>query len=71
MKVEVRTRGLHRQIGEAKIVEVGTQLESLPATLLGPVRLANTELGLPVDISLPANFKIHAGELVDIIMLSK
>jgi multidrug resistance efflux pump len=70
MKVEVRTRGLHRQIGEAKIVEVGTQLESLPATLLGPVRLANTELGLPVDISLPQNLKIHAGELVDIILIS-
>jgi multidrug resistance efflux pump len=70
MKVEVRTRSLPRAVGEARIIEVGTQLETVPATLLGPMKLANTELGLPVEISLPESIKIRAGELVDIVLLS-
>jgi multidrug efflux pump subunit AcrA (membrane-fusion protein) len=61
MEVEVRTRGIPRVIGLAKIVEVGTQLEAVPATLVGPVKLANTELGLPVEISMP-EVKIRAGD---------
>ena len=69
MKVEVRTRSLPRAVGEAHIIEVGTQLEAVPATLLGPMKLANTELGLPVEISLPESMKIRAGELVDIVLL--
>jgi multidrug resistance efflux pump len=71
MKVEVRTRGLPREIGQAHVVEVGTQLEAVPAILLGPMKLANTELGLPVEISLPEALKIRAGELVDIVLLSR
>jgi multidrug resistance efflux pump len=71
MSVEVRTRGPHREIGRSKIIEVGTQLEALPAALAGPVKVAYAELGLPVDISLPSNMRIHAGELVDIILISK
>lgn len=70
MKVEVRTRSLPRAVGQARIIEVGTQLEAVPATLLGPMKLANTELGLPVEISLPESLKIRAGELVDIVLLS-
>jgi hypothetical protein len=69
MTVEVRTRGLPRTVGSAHILEVGTQLEAVPATLLGPMKLANTELGLPVEISLPEQLKIRAGELVDILLL--
>jgi multidrug resistance efflux pump len=69
MKVEVRTRGLPRAIGSAHIVEIGTQLEAVPVTLVGPMKLANTELGLPVEISLPPTLKIRAGELVDIVLL--
>jgi multidrug resistance efflux pump len=71
MEVEVRTRGLPRTVGLAHIVEVGTQLEAVPPTLLGPMKLANTELGLPVEINLPPSLKIRAGELVDIVLLSK
>jgi len=70
MKVEVRTRGPHREIGRARILEVGTQLEALPPALASPVKMANMELGLPVDIALPPNIRIHAGELVDIVILS-
>jgi len=71
MEVEVRTRGLPRTSGSANVVEVGTQLEAVPATLLGLMKLANTELGLPVEISLPKNLRIRAGELVDIVLLPK
>ena len=60
MEVEVRTRGIPREIGLAKIVEVGTQLETVPTTLVGPVKLANSELGLPVEISMP-DVKVRAG----------
>ena len=70
-KVEIRTRGAHREVGAAKVIEVGTQMEAIPPTLLGPIKFANTELGLPVDISLPENLKIRAGELVDIVLLPK
>ncbi|HEV2392944.1 MAG TPA: HlyD family efflux transporter periplasmic adaptor subunit [Verrucomicrobiae bacterium] len=69
MRVEVRTRGLRRHIGFASVLEVGTQLETVPVTMLGPMRLANAELGLPVDISLPPNITIRAGELVDLVIL--
>ena len=71
MEVEVRTRTLPRLAGPARVLEVGTQLEAVPATLLGPLKMANTELGLPVEISLPEKVKIRAGELVDIVLLSK
>ena len=70
MKVEVCTRGVHRQAAVAKIIEVGTQLESVPPALLGPVKFVNTELGLPVEVSLPHNLNIRAGELVDIVFSS-
>jgi HlyD family secretion protein len=66
MNVEIRTRGSRRAVGAAQIVEVGTQLENIPAAMLGPVRLAGVELGLPVDISIPLNLVILPGELVDI-----
>lgn len=71
MMVEIRTRGLPRSVDSAKILEVGTQLEAVPATLLGPMKMANTELGLPVEIELPQHLRIRAGELVDIVLLSK
>jgi multidrug resistance efflux pump len=71
MRVEVRTRGLRRTAGEAKVLEVGTQYESIPAPLLGPIKFSNLELGLPVNISLPANLSIRAGELVELTLLSE
>ncbi len=73
MRVEVRTRGVHREVGSAQILEVGTQLEALPPALQGPVplRMANAEFGLPIDISLPTNLRIRPGELVDITFLSR
>ena len=69
MTVEVRTRGIPRTAGAGKVMEVGTQLEAVPATLLGPMKMAAPELGLPIEISLPEKLKIRAGELVDIVLL--
>lgn len=71
MRVEVRTRGLHRESGSAKIMEVGGQLETIPPVLSGPLKLASAELGLPLDISLPPELRIRPGELVDIRLISK
>jgi len=66
MHVQVRTRGLRRDVGLATIMEVGSQLEAVPAVLLGSIKLSSSELGLPIDISLPTNLKIRPGELVDL-----
>jgi multidrug resistance efflux pump len=71
LKVEVRTRGLRRASAPAEILQVGTQLEQVPVTLLGSVRLTGSELGLPVEISIPANMPIRAGEVVDVIFRTK
>jgi multidrug resistance efflux pump len=68
--VAVATLNPVRTVGSARVIEVGTQLEAVPATLLGAMKAA-TELGLPVEISLPSTLKIRAGELVDIVLLSK
>jgi hypothetical protein len=57
---------LRRESASAQVIEVGTQLENLPPTMLGPIRLATVELGLPVEITLPDSLKIRPGELVDI-----
>jgi HlyD family secretion protein len=69
--VEVRTRGPHRQVGAAHIMEVGAQFEPLPAALQIPVRLANTELGLPLSISVPPSLELRPGELVDLTLIPK
>jgi hypothetical protein len=70
-KVEVRSRGPRREVGLGSILEVGTQLEAITPALLGPIKFANAELGLPVSISLPANLRIRPGELVDLTLLSE
>ena len=70
-RVEVRTRGLHRQVGQATITEVGTEIEPVAPALLGPVKLANLELGLPISVSIPPELKIMPGELVDLTLLPK
>ena len=68
-RVEVRTRGSRREIGVASVIEVGAQVEQIAPALLGPVKLANLELGLPISISVPAELKIMPGELVDLTIL--
>ena len=69
MKVEVRTRGGRREVGLAQITEVGTQLEVPALALASSATPPNTELGLPLEISLPANLRIRPGELVDLTLV--
>lgn len=69
MKVQVRTRSGRRDVGLAQITEVGTQLEFLPSVLANTPQPTNTEMGLPLEISLPANLFIRPGELVDLTLV--
>jgi HlyD family secretion protein len=69
MRVEVRTRGFRRESGPAQIMEIGAQLEAVPAPLQSSLKLASVEMGLPVEISIPSNLDIRPGELVDISLL--
>jgi multidrug resistance efflux pump len=69
MRVEVRTRGPHRQVGSARITEVGGQFETPAPALQLPIKLANVELALPIGVSIPANLNIRPGELVDLTLL--
>lgn len=66
MSVEVRARGRSRQRAQATVTAVGSQLEPVPPTLLGPINFANIVQGLPIDISLPPDLRILPGEVVDI-----
>jgi len=68
-RVEVRTRGLNRQVGSAEVLDVGTQFEVIAPALQAPVRAANIELGLPISISMPSSLNVRPGELVDLTIL--
>ena len=68
-RVEVRTRGPRREVALATVLEVGNQLETISPALLGPMKLVNADLGLPLSISMPLNVKIRPGELVDLTLL--
>lgn len=64
--VLIRTRGGQRVTGTAQILEVGAQLDALPLALRSSIKLAEVELALPVNISLPTSMHLRPGELVDI-----
>ncbi|MCS7090166.1 MAG: hypothetical protein RMN51_03945 [Verrucomicrobiota bacterium] len=74
MEVEVRTRGLQREVGYGRIMHVGTQIEvfvppNQPPTMLfqpgrGPFLPAGS--GLPIIVSVPPNLRLRPGELVDL-----
>jgi multidrug resistance efflux pump len=79
MAVRVRTRGIKRMEGVGRILAVGAQLQPLNDIYLPPMKNANTELGLPILVSMPTQFKaqagaiplVHPGELVDLTILPK
>jgi len=67
MKVEVRSRSLDRCISQAEILEVGSQMEPISASLLPPANTQHLhEVGLPVLVSLPPSQKLLPGEIVDL-----
>lgn len=73
MAVELRTRTFERRIARSIVSEVGAQLEPIPVTLLGAMRLpladAPAELGLRIHVAPPPGFLIRPGEHVDLILL--
>lgn len=80
--VQVRTRGLERQVGMTRITAVGGRLELYAVSTAGsqielfaqPLGLrpagASYERGLPVLLDIPANMRLIPGELVDLIVRS-
>jgi hypothetical protein len=71
MSVEVRTRTFQRHRAHAAIAGVGAQLEPISPTLLAAMRLPvsnpPTELGLRVNVTVPAGLTLRPGEHVDLI----
>ena len=78
MSVEVRTRTPLRQRGEGQVRNVGVGFESvmpraprvgmawMPAA--GGTPEAGLELGLPIEVSLPAGMRVRPGEVVDLVL---
>ncbi|PYK98838.1 MAG: hypothetical protein DME19_10970 [Verrucomicrobia bacterium] len=66
--VKVYTRRPHRQVADARIQQVGVQMELVSA----PMRIRGfgtaMERGLPVLLNLPAGLEVHPGELVDLMI---
>ena len=66
--VKVYTRRPHRQTANARILQVGVQMELVTA----PMRIRGygiaMERGLPILLNLPAGLEVHPGELVDLMI---
>jgi multidrug resistance efflux pump len=66
--VRVYTRRPHRQRADARIVQVGAEMELVSA----PMRLRGyttaMERGLPIMLDMPAGLQVRPGELVDLMI---
>ena len=69
MEVEVRSRGLHRSVGQAQVTEVGPRIELFNAPLRVRGMGNAQQRGLPILVSIPANMQLRPGELVDLRLL--
>ncbi len=67
MPVRVVPRTIKRVSGTAEVRQVMASMQPIPPALLGQLALQTktVELGLPIDISLPAGLKLRNGEIVD------
>lgn len=70
MKVEVRPRSLDRVAGIGRVQQVASHIEAMPRQLAFPANQQVIEMGLPIDVSVPAGAKLRVGELVDLRFLS-
>jgi multidrug resistance efflux pump len=66
MRVEVRPRSFKRGVGQAEIIQVGSQMEPISANLWPTPGTHVHEVGLPVLVSLPPAHKLLPGEIVDL-----
>jgi len=69
MKVKVRSRGLNRSKGDAKVTEVGPRIELFNAPLRVRGMGNAQQRGLPILVSIPVNMRLRPGELVDLHLL--
>jgi multidrug resistance efflux pump len=65
-EVEVRTHGRERLRGLAVVTRVGSHFEPILNAALHPS--ATAEVGVPLEVSLPANLKLRPGELVSLVI---
>ena len=64
--VEVRTHGRERMKGMAVVTRVGVHFEPILNPALHPA--VTPEVGLPMEVSLPANLRLRPGELVSLVI---
>lgn len=69
MRAEVRSRGLVRKVGEARVTNIGPRIELFDAPLRVRGMGVAQERGLPIVVSIPPDMLIRPGELVDIRLL--
>jgi multidrug resistance efflux pump len=69
MRAEIRCRGLVRNVGEARITQIGPRIEAFDAPLRVRGMGAAQERGLPIIMSVPPNLSVRPGEIVDIRLL--
>ncbi len=68
MAVKVSSRGARRVEGEARVLRVGAGFEALGPAFRHPVALRE-ERALPLMISVPPDFPVRPGEVVDLHLL--
>jgi multidrug resistance efflux pump len=61
MRAEIRSRGLVRQVGEARVTEIGPRIEMFDAPLRIRGMGASQERGLPIIMSIPSNMNVRPG----------
>lgn len=66
MKVNVRSRGLHREAVQAEVTSIGPRIElfTVPVQFAGAAK--TEERGLPVIMNVPPQMTLRPGELVDL-----
>lgn len=67
--VEIRTRSFPPVVLQAKIIAVGSRMESIPGCLRPNGTSAVPELGLPIVVSRPCQLNVVPGEIVDLRLL--
>ena len=66
--VLITTRSQPRQVGRARILRVGAQLESINSALLS-VDSKRMEIGLPILVAVPAGIRLLPGEFVGLSLI--
>lgn len=70
MKLEVRSRGTHRQVAVTQVSHVGPRIELFDAPLRVRGMGAAQERGLPIVAAVPPDMDLRPGELVDLRLIT-